>query len=298
MSWDPVLVRTLAAVVDAGTLEQAARRLHVTPSAVSQRVKLLEQQSGHRLLVRSKPVRATTAGRAVLRHAQRLAVIEHDLRVELGVDPEGPTTLPVAVNADSLATWFLPRIAALTADEDVVLDLRTADEEQTAPLLEDGVVTAAVTARRDAVSGCRVRAIGAMEYVAVAAPSWLERWATASTQEAVHVGPRVDFDRHDALQRRWLAERYVGRPVEGPVHRVPSSGGFVRAVELGLGWGMLPQVQAAALVADGRVERLGDDTLLVELWWQHPTDSSGLLDRLTAAVLADDGALAPVTSRR
>lgn len=298
MSWDPVLVRTLAAVVDAGTLERAARHLHVTPSAVSQRVKLLEQQSGHRMLVRSKPVRATTAGRAVLRHAQRLAVIEHDLRVELGVETSSSTTVPVAVNADSLATWFLPRVAGLVTDDDVALDLRTADEEQTAPLLEDGAVMAAVTARRDPVSGCRVRAIGAMRYVAVAAPAWLDQWASSSTEAAMLVGPRVDYDRHDALQTRWLVEHSDGRPAEGAVHRVPSSGGFVRAVELGLGWGLLPQVQAAALVADGRVQRLGDDTLLVDLWWQHPTDSSGLLDRLTDAVLADDGALAPVTSRR
>lgn len=298
MLWDPVLVHTLAAVVDAGTLEHAARRLHVTPSAVSQRVKLLEQQAGHRLLVRSKPVRATTAGRAVLRHAQRLAVIEHDLQVELGVEASSSTTVTVAVNADSLATWFLPRVAGFVADEDVTLDLRTADEEQTAPLLEDGAVMAAVTARRDAVSGCRVRAIGAMEYVAVAAPVWLEQWASSSIEEALHVGPRVDYDRHDALQTRWLVEHSDGAPAEGAVHRVPSSGGFVRAVELGLGWGMLPHAQATALVADGRLQRLGGPTLRVDLWWQHPADSSGLLDRLTAAVLTDDGALASVSPER
>ena len=79
------LARTLVAVVDAGTLDAAAQRLRITPSAVSQRLKALEQQLGRVLLVRSKPVAVTDAGASVVRLARQLALLEHDVLAELAI---------------------------------------------------------------------------------------------------------------------------------------------------------------------------------------------------------------------
>lgn len=52
-------LHTFAAVLREGTLDAAARSLNITPSAVSQRLKALEQASGRVLLQRSNPVQAT-----------------------------------------------------------------------------------------------------------------------------------------------------------------------------------------------------------------------------------------------
>ncbi|MGA7149383.1 MAG: LysR family transcriptional regulator, partial [Microbacterium sp.] len=83
------LAETLAVVVDDGTLDAAAQRLHITPSAVSQRIKTLEELLGRVVLVRSKPVRPTDAGSAVIRLARQAALLEHDTLAELGADPDG-----------------------------------------------------------------------------------------------------------------------------------------------------------------------------------------------------------------
>ena len=156
-------LRALAAAVTTGTLEGAARELHVTPSAVSQRLKALEAATGRVLLVRSKPVRVTPSGAAVLRLARQVALLAADAAREL--DAEGPTgrpTVPIAVNADSLATWVLPALAPLATD--YCFDLHRADQEHTGDLLRDGTVMAAVTAEADPVPGCRVVRLGAMRY--------------------------------------------------------------------------------------------------------------------------------------
>src|SRR5438445_3320530 len=139
-------VRTLLAAVDEGTFDAAARALHVTPSAVSQRVKALEQRIGRVLLLRTKPVRLTESGEVVVRFARQLALLEHDAGAELGLSG-AVSVLPIAVNADSLATWFLPALAAVPAQTnfEVCFDLHREDQDHTTLLLRQGLVMAAVT---------------------------------------------------------------------------------------------------------------------------------------------------------
>ena len=88
MDLDLAQLRALRAAVDTGTLEGAARALHVTPSAVSQRLKALEQATGRVLLVRSRPVQVTEPGRAVLRLARQLDLLAADAARELIPDAE------------------------------------------------------------------------------------------------------------------------------------------------------------------------------------------------------------------
>ncbi|MDO4073231.1 LysR family transcriptional regulator, partial [Clavibacter michiganensis] len=78
-------LRTLAAVIDTGTLDAAARALRLTPSAVSQRITALERSAGRVLLRRTRPATTTEAGDAVLRHARQVLLLERDLDGLLGV---------------------------------------------------------------------------------------------------------------------------------------------------------------------------------------------------------------------
>lgn len=283
-----MLAQTLAAVVEEGTLDAAARRLHVTPSAVSQRVKLLEEQLGQRLLVRSKPVRATEAGEVVTRYAQRVALVEHDATHELGLGDAGVRPrLAVAVNSDSLASWILPALGRFASRHDVELDLHRDDQEQTARLLEDGTVVAAVTSRSEAVAGCRSTALGSMTFEAMASPGWIQRWAPDGvTTDALSRGPRIDFDRSDVLQLDWLRSHGVDGH-RTPRHLVPSTHDIVQAVELGLGWGVVPTPQAAELAAEGRLVELGGPQVATPLFWQCWKDDSTILRALTDEVVGE-----------
>jgi len=280
------LARTLATVLDEGSLDAAARRLHITPSAVSQRIKALEEQLGRVLLVRAKPVRPTQAGRAVVRFARQLALLEHDALGELGAD-EGLVSIPLAVNADSLATWFLAPLSRLAATRAIVFDLHRDDQDFTAALLEAGTVMGAVTSRAEPVAGCRVVALGTMRYEAVATPAYLDRWLPDGvTAEALAGAPRVDFDRRDDLQRQWLAARGAAGDT-GPRHFVPASHDFAMAVESGLGWGLLPRFQSAAALETGDLRRLGGDPIDVPLHWQQWNLRSPLLDDVASEIVAE-----------
>jgi LysR family transcriptional regulator (chromosome initiation inhibitor) len=265
-------VRTLLAAVDEGTFEAAAEALHVTPSAVSQRVKALEQRTGRVLLLRTKPVRLTASGEVVVRFGRQLARLERDAGAELGLtDASGPTALPIAVNADSLATWFLPALAGVAAVHDVTFDLHRDDQDHTAALLRQGLVMAAVTSSPEAVQGCSVRALGRMRYRAVAAPEFAARWiGGAPLRQVLHDAPLVVFDRRDDLQDRFLRALAPRRPAGRARHYMPSSEAFVDAVAAGLGWGMIPETQvvrhlAAGTLVDLAVRRVVD----VPLYWQQ-----------------------------
>lgn len=277
------LARTLAVVVDEGTIDAAARRLRITPSAVSQRIKTLEQQLGRVLLVRSKPARATEAGGAVVRLARQLALLEHDALAELGQSDDDTVSIPLAVNADSLGTWFLPALARLSAEHPVVFDLHRDDQDFTAGLLESGAVMGAVTSQETPVAGCLVSALGVMRYEAVATPAFVRRW---QTDDGLDRAPVVQFDRRDELQNVYLVRRGVD-PATPPRHYVPASNDFATAVKLGLGWGLLPAFQSTAELESGELVRLGGRPADVPLYWQQWNLRSPLLDRI-AEVVADE----------
>jgi LysR family transcriptional regulator (chromosome initiation inhibitor) len=284
------LVETLSAVVKDGTFDAAARTLHVTPSAVSQRIKALEQRVGRVLVVRSRPVRATAAGEALLRLGQQLALLETETLRQLGTerDDARPTTLPIAVNADSLATWILPPLARVAARESVVLDLVRDDQDHTADLLASGAVMAAVTSSATPVPGCTSRPLGRMRFRAHATPEFAARWfPDGVTAAALDRAPRIDFDRKDTLQARF-SRRLARRAVDPPRHFVPASADFAVATRLGLGWAMLPAEHSEAALAAGALVDLAPGRHLdVPLHWQQWNLRSGMIDAVAAEVHAE-----------
>lgn len=284
MDLDLAQLRALRAVVDEGTFEGAAAALHVTPSAVSQRIKALEQATGRVLLVRTKPVVVTEPGRAVLRLARQVETLTADAARELSDEPaHGPVPLAVAVNADSLSTWLLPALLGLRGQ--VLLDLHRADQDQTAALLRSGTVVAAVTAAAAPVAGCTSTRLGMMRYRPAASADFVaEHFAAGVTAAALRRAPVVHFDRDDDLQRGWLRRR-TRDGADPPGHHVPSTEAFAQAVLGGLGWGMLSEVQLGEL-PPGAVQLLDPRaTVDVPLHWQRWKLRSPSLDLLSDVVV-------------
>lgn len=290
-------LRTLAAVLDEGSFEAAARALNVTPSAVSQRIKAIEQQLGRVLLVRSKPIRATESGELVMRLARQLEQLEHDTLATLGVESTGlaPVMVPLAVNADSLGTWILPALAGLASVENVRFELHREGEDHTVALLEAGSVVAAVTSVSHAIPGCIVRPLGAMEYRPMASPAFASRWfSDGMTLDELAVAPMLNFDRQDYMQHSYLRGRMLrdsagdtakADSLRPPSHYVPSTADFAQSVELGLGWGMLPLLQVGERVASGALVDLDPaGGLGIPLYWQQWRLASGLLTRVADAI--------------
>jgi LysR family transcriptional regulator (chromosome initiation inhibitor) len=288
MRFDREQLETLVAVIDAGTFEAAARQLRVTPSAVSQRIKSFERELGRVLVVRSKPVLATASGEALMRLARQLALLEHDAVEALGIEAggaHGRVEIPVAVNADSMASWILPAFARAAEALPVVFDLHREDQDHTAALLGSGTVMAAVTSQAHAVPGCTVTKLGRIRYRAAATSSFAARWfPDGPTPEALAVAPLVDFDRADDLQSRYLRS-VTRRTHQPPRHHVPASADFADAIALGLGWGMLPDSQREA--RPGVVDLDPGNAIDVPLYWQQWNLRSPLLDAVAGEVLAE-----------
>lgn len=281
-------LRTLVALVDEGTFEAAARRLHLTQSAVSQRVKAMEHEAGSVLVRRTTPVTTTDAGDVLLRYARQVELLDADAARALAeaASPSGATVVPLAVNADTLATWFLPSVADTVVELGLALDVRREDQEHTTRLLRDGTVLAAVTSTAEPVQGCTSVPLGAMRYRAVCSPAFRDRHLAEGGLEGLSRAPRLDLDRQDDLQRAFVRD-VTGSAGAAPRHFVPTSADFARAVLLGLGWGLLPEEQCLDEIDDGRLVDLAPRrTVDVALWWQRWNLASPLLDRLTEAVRA------------
>ena len=280
-------LQTLVVLIEEGTFESAARRLQVTPSAVSQRIKAMEQTTGQILVQRTNPVTSTAAGDIALRYGRQVILLEDETVKALeGTRLDGDAVaIPIAVNADSLATWFLDALALMPEVGEVVFDIHREDQEHTTSLLREGKVMAAVTSTPEAVQGCKSERLGIMRYRAVCSPAFAERWIEGEPSiSKLDEAPVVNFDRKDDLQHHFF-RRATGRPPASPGHFVPTSADYGRAITLGLGWGLLPEEQCDAEVADGRlVELAADDPVDLPLYWQRWTLTSPLLESLSRVV--------------
>jgi LysR family transcriptional regulator (chromosome initiation inhibitor) len=280
---DPAQLAALAAVHRRGTFELAATELHVTPSAVSQRVKALEEATGTLLIRRGQPCQATDTGLRLIRHHDEIALLERTLAQDLGLAP-GPATLRIAVNADSLATWVIP---ALASTEGLLFDLVIDDQDVSQDWLRRGEVVAAITAHPGPLQGCDTFRLGSLRYRATASPAYLMRWFPEGlTAQSMGEAPTLTFSDKDQLQTRWAAARIKGltRPLL-PTHRMASSQAFVDACLAGLGWGMNPEPLIATHLATGALVELMPDTPLdVTLHWQFTRLAAPALGPVTQAI--------------
>lgn len=291
-TFDPDALECLAAIVEEGGFERAAQRLSITQSAVSQRLRALEAQVGTVLLVRSRPLKPTSAGQLMLKHARQMRLLRADLERDLqelapssihGARDE--ERISIAVNADSIATWALPALDEL-ARQGVPLEIVTDDQDFTHEWLRDGKVVGCVTTVKQALRGCKVVPLGAMPYVAVAQP----RYAAEHLPEGLdahnfRASPFVAFNRKDDLQCEFIARAFRLKRVALNQLFVPSSEGQVRAVLAGWGVSVVPQLLVRGLLEQGRLVNVAPATILpVQLYWHCWNLASEVLAQLTAAL--------------
>lgn len=280
---DYALLDALAAVVRHGSFDRAAGALNVTPSAVSQRVKLLEERVGAVLVKRGQPCVATAAGALLCRHTERVQLLEAELGGSMptftGAFDGSRPTLRVAVNDDSVGTWFIDAVGAFCVERGILLDLVIDDQDHTAERMRDGSVQGAVTTQAEPVQGCRSTRLGRMRYLAVCSPAFFERYfAEGVARDSLRRAPCIEFNPKDQLQKRFI-RRVTRAPVDAPLHWIPHVAGFLRCCVNGLGWGMCPERMIAPHLARGElVELVPGRALDVDLYWQSWRLSIGWLD--------------------
>ncbi|WP_169194857.1 LysR family transcriptional regulator ArgP [Devosia sp. MC1541] len=277
----------VAMVVQTGSFERAAQKLNITQSAVSQRVRQLEERLGAVLIERGTPCIATEKGAWLCRHMELVGSLENDLLTHLPSlgDTAKPLTLDIAVNADSLATWFMPAAAAFAATSSNVLNIIIDDQDFTHDWLRRGRVLAAVTSKAEPIIGCDVIRLGNLRYHATASPQFYQRhFSQGVTAAALAHAPVVTFNQKDQLQRDWLVTNF-GTTVSGPTHFIPSSHGFVKASLAHMGWCLNPTALVHDHLASGRlVELIPGATLDVDLYWQVGRLAAKQFAGLTEAV--------------
>lgn len=280
MDLNPGQLDALVAIADHGSFDAAARHLHITPSAVSQRIRALEAAAGQVLVSRGTPCRPTPHGEWLVRLGRQTSLLYAE--ASQAIASATTVDLAVAVNADSLGGWFRDVLAEVATWPGTALRLRVEDQAYSQELLRRGDVLAAVTSEPAAVQGCRADPLGALRYLPAAAPAVAERWRRGESPDWAAM-PAVIFGDKDDLQHE-LLRRHGAGPGPAVVHHVPSTADFYAAVRIGLGWGMLPESQARADLAAGALVRLSTDMIEVPLYWQRWRLDSPKLAALTDAV--------------
>ena len=291
-TYDPAALECLAAIVEESGFERAAQRLNVTQSAVSQRLRALEAQVGSVLIVRSRPLRPTSAGQLLLKHTKQMRLLRADLERDLqDLAPSGSggtrdeERISIAINADSIATWALDALGPL-ARRNLPIEIITDDQDFTQEWLRSGQVLGCVTTLKQPMRGCKVVPLGAMEYVAVASPEFArEHLPNGLTAHNFRDVTFVCFNRKDDMQAEFVARRFGLKRVSLPSVFVPSSEGQLRAVAAGWGVSVVPELMAAPLIAKERLVDLAPGHKLpIQLYWHSWNLESAVLDALSEAL--------------
>src|SRR5450830_2929 len=293
-TFDPNALECLAAIVEEGGFERAAVRLSITQSAVSQRLRSLEVQVGTVLIVRSRPLKATSAGRLLLKHAMQMRLLRADLERDLTELAPGAAAgggdgerISIAINADSIASWALPALTTL-ARKGLGLEIITDDQDFTIEWLREGQVLGCVTTLKQALRSCKQVPLGAMRYVAVAQADYAAAHCPQGlTPHNFREMPFIAFNRKDDLQAEFVSQAFGLKRVALSQLYVPSSEGQVRAVLAGWGASVVPELLVRDQLASGRLVNIAVGHVLpVELYWHCWNLDSVVLDALTSALTA------------
>ncbi|MEQ5774328.1 LysR family transcriptional regulator ArgP [Thalassospira sp. NFXS8] len=284
---DYKLLEACAEVIRHGSFEKAARALGLTQSAVSQRVKLLEDRIGQPLIMRTKPIAATQPGERILQHYQRVRLLEQELHDDVPdlVEGTGFGHIALAINADSLATWFMNVPKKLFDELNLLVDIKVEDEVLTHQSLQSGRVLGAVSTREIPVQGCKVRPLGIMRYIMVVSPGFAQKYfPDGVTPDALRQCPAVNFSEHDELQNQFFYRFFGLTPGEFPAHTMPSSQGFVTMAEQGIAYAVVEEHQAAPGILAGRLVQPCRYVIERPLFWHHWNMESRLFSRVNDIV--------------
>ena len=288
------LLNALSAVVKEGTFEGAAKYLNITQSAVSQRIKQLEENMGAVLILRERPCRPTEFGSHLCQHIERVHLLEHDLLLSLQNDVKDRTNnlvpIRIAVNADSLATWFSPVITRAIKEANILLDIVVDDQENTAERLRSGEALAAVTVGQKSLNGFKKTPIGILEYVTVCSPSFYEMYFSSGLYPtAVSNAPCLTYDRKDLLPKIWVSSVFGMQISLNPIW-IPSFSGYLNCCRSGAGWGLMPRKTVQEHISNGSLVELKPKTEIeVPLFWQHSINTGQTMVALTEIIISQAG---------
>ncbi|MFP3979312.1 LysR family transcriptional regulator ArgP [Marinobacter sp. KMM 10035] len=283
---DYKLLEALATVIETGGFERAGATLGLSQSAVSQRIRTLEIRIGQPVLLRSPVLRATPAGQQLLNHVQQVQLLERDLAKSLPTLSEPTARLRIALNADSLATWWADAIGQFCTREDLLLDMVVEDQDIALRRMREGDVAACLCSNPQPAAGARCVPLGTMIYLPLATPAYrAQHFNQGFNEQSLQSAPAIIFGPNDQLQHRFLAQS--GYHGAFPYHLCPSSEGFVRLALAGMGYGMIPEIQARREIEAGQLVSIAPGlSLEVKLYWHFWRHSGRVMDRLTAALQA------------
>ncbi len=285
---DYKLLKALDAVVLEQSFERAAQRLHITQSAVSQRIKLLETQLGQPLLIRGQPLQPTSLGRQLLGHYQRVLQLEAELANQLSTDGMHTQALPIAVNADSLSSWFIPALAPLLQEKNIELNLYVEDESRTWERMRSGEALACVTSKANGIAGSSSCFLGYMEYLCVATPAFKQRFfKDGINKQSLRRAPAMTFDQHDDIHLQFLRQHFELQSGEYPCHTIRSSEAFVDLTLASGGYSLNSRFLVEKYLRNGElINLLPQHQVRIPLYWHHWQLAGELMTRLTENVLS------------
>ncbi len=284
---DYKLLEAMATVIKERGFDKASQKLYITQSAVSQRVKLLEEQTGQILLARTNPPTATPAGHRLLKHYLQVKWLERDLFEDssTSIDKQAES-LAIGLNSDSLTTWFYAAVEPFLKEMNVTLDLRVDDQEETHKMLKEGTVMGCISSRKISMQGCNTTYLGSMNYRLTASPGFMsEFFPEGFISKAVKQAPAVIFNKKDTQHYQLLKTVFRKKITDIPIHYIPAVKEYARFITEGLGYGMLPDQTSEELLKTGKlIDITPSHHMLVKLYWHCWNLKSDLLDRFTSAL--------------
>lgn len=278
-------------VVQTGSFEQAAKELNVTASAISQRVKIIEERLGVALIARGNPCVATEKGQWLCQHMEQIGMLENELikhlpnLVETDIHSVQKVTVNIATNADSLGTWLLKALAPFIDKSGYLINLTLDDEGHTTDWLQQGKVLAAVTSSAKPVKGCKVLYLGALRYHATASPEFARKYFANGLADGIAHAPAITFNHKDKLQQEWTTKT-LGSKAAFHTHYIPTTQGFIDACLAGIGWGMNPIHIVDKYLTNGKLVDLSPNSSLdVPLYWQVNHLAAKQLNDLTQHII-------------
>jgi LysR family transcriptional regulator (chromosome initiation inhibitor) len=281
-------IEALESVISQGSFERAASELYISQSAVSQRIKQLEKFLAKPVLIREKPLRLTVTGKQLMGFYHRVQLLEREVLPELtNCESERPIQVSIATNADSLATWLLPALTPIMKQKKVEFNLSVDLEDRTLEKLKKGEVTGAISWEASSLFGCESQYLGRMDYVCVANAEFSERYfAKGVTREALKLAPAVSYDQYDRMHHLFLKRHFNLSPEAIVHHHVASSEAFVKLALLGVAYCLIPRLQIAQELAEGRlIDLMPGFQLSFQMYWHHWQLETGILQQVTQAIV-------------
>jgi LysR family transcriptional regulator (chromosome initiation inhibitor) len=228
------------------SFEAAAEKLHLTQSAISQRIKVLEAYYGEPLLIRSLPYRPTQLGEQLIGLFKRVCLLEEDFSQELK-EKKMPFRCSIALNRDSLETYFLSLLQHTTLFKGMILEIIADDQEKTLEYLKNGLANIAISTSSMGTLGSKTHFLGDMDYILVASPELYEQYfSKLPPSKALYQAPALKYDQHDTLHHRYL-EKFFNLTEESLQYLViPSVQGFKQCALQGYAYGLIPKIDVEA----------------------------------------------------